>query len=78
MNRKFVATGHKAFGKLNLAGIAPISWMIDVKNGIAFSAIKVPMLPHIGTITGGRTIHGDLFYKIALHQGIQAIVDRGY
>ena len=51
---------------------------IDIVGATAFIAIKVVMFPHIGAITPGHPVQVDLPNQPALHEGIEAIVNRGH
>ena len=55
-----------------------IGRQIDIVGATAFIAIKVVMFSHVGAITPGHPVQVDLPNQPALHEGIEAIVNRGH
>src|SRR5437879_12370455 len=54
------------------------AWKINIKDTIAFVAIKMAMLPHIWTKPSRSPLKANLPHQAAFYQRIQAIIYRGH
>jgi len=69
-------SGFKSFGQ-GERGFGGIQGKINIDDLVALRAIKMKMLPHVGTVAGGAAVEVDLFGQSTFDQGIEAIIDGG-
>ena len=76
-NGYFVSVGFETIWNRD-GGLGGIGQQIDIVGATAFVAIKVVMFAHVGAIAPRHTVQVDFPNQPALHEGIEAIVNRGH